>query len=92
MDRFKQGTQAPFDDEERELMDADSWDWDDIIEGEAIENPGAVVTIRFSRDEYLALGRLAGEAGVGTIEFIKQTMLQVAADRKQRPRAVRRPA
>lgn len=92
MDRFKQVAQEPFDDEERELMDVDSWDWSDIIEGDAVGNPGAVLTIRFTKDEYLALGRLADEAGVGTIEFIRQTMLQFAADREQRPSAVRRPA
>ena len=33
--------QEPLDDEERELMNPDNWDWDDPIEGVAVGDPRA---------------------------------------------------
>ncbi|MGH2614077.1 MAG: hypothetical protein ACRDJC_02460 [Thermomicrobiales bacterium] len=73
--------QEPLDDEERELMDPDNWDWDNPIEGRTIGTPGAILRVRFSREEFLDLDRIAREAGVGPIELIRQTMLgKIAAE------------
>ena len=69
--------QEPLDDEERELMDPDNWDWENAEEGIPNPNAGAVLRVRFSRDEFLALDRIAREAGVGPITFIHQTMVEL---------------
>jgi len=65
--------QEPLDDEERELMDPENWDWEHPIEGITVREPS--VTIRFTREEYLALWRNAGEQGLTTNEYIKQAAL-----------------
>jgi hypothetical protein len=72
-------TQEPLDDEERELMDPDNWDWDNPVEVRVIGTPGAVLRVRFTREEFLALARIARETGVGPVAFIHQTMLGVIA-------------
>ena len=69
--------QEPLDDEERELMDPDNWDWDNPLEGRTIGTPGAILRVRFSRDEFLALDRIARESGKGPIDFIHQTMVDL---------------
>jgi hypothetical protein len=85
--------QEPLDDEERELMDPDNWDWDNPVEVHIIGMPGAILRVRFSRDEFLALERIAREAGIGPIDFIHQTMVDLieadanAAQSARSPRA-----
>jgi hypothetical protein len=63
----------PVDDEERELMDPENWDWDNPIESETVSEPA--VTIRFTREQYMALRRDADAQGFTTAEFIKQAAL-----------------
>ena len=65
----------PLDDEERELMDPDTWDWDSIQDLPPARNPGAVVPIRFSLDEITRVGRAADAEGVSLSEYIKQSAL-----------------
>jgi hypothetical protein len=65
----------PLDDEERELMDSDQWDWEHPIEIRVIGDPGAVLRLRFTRDEYVVLSEHARALGVSTHEFIKQAAL-----------------
>jgi hypothetical protein len=85
--------QEPLDDEERELMDPDNWDWDNPNEGRTIGTPGAVLRVRFSREEFVALDRIAREADMGPIAFIHQTMVDLidaeprAAQSAEAPRA-----
>ena len=67
--------QEPLDDEERELMDPDTWDWENAEEGIPNPNAGAILRVRFSREEFVALDRIAREAGVGPITLIHQTMV-----------------
>ena len=69
--------QEPLDDEERELMDPDNWDWDNPVEVNIIGTPGAVLRVRFSRDEFLAIDRMARDAGIAPIAFIHQTMVEL---------------
>ncbi len=86
-------TQEPLDDEERELMDPSNWDWSTTVECRTIGTPGAVLRVRFTRDEYLALARIAREAGVGPVAFIHQTMLeQIAKHEGKGERNHKRPA
>lgn len=67
--------QEPLDDEERELMDPDNWDWDNPVEVHIADSPGAILRVRFSREEFIALNDMAREAGLGPIAFIHQTMV-----------------
>jgi hypothetical protein len=87
-------TQEPLDDEERELMDPNNWDWDRAEEGIPVSNADAVLRVRFARDEFVALARLAREEGIGPIELIRRTMLgRIATDpRARQPAATRRAA
>jgi hypothetical protein len=66
----------PRNDEERELMDPDTWDWESAVEAEIAPDIGAVLRVRFARDEFLTLARVAREEGVNPVEFIRQTMLE----------------
>jgi hypothetical protein len=79
----------PRDDEERELMDPETWDWESTVEAEIAPDLGAVLRVRFSRDEFLTLARVAREEGVNVVEFIRQTMLDrismTAATERGRP-------
>lgn len=65
--------QEPLDDEERELMDPDNWDWENPIEGVTVREPS--VTIRFTREEYMALWRHASAQELTIGEVIKQAAL-----------------
>lgn len=73
--RRTEPTQAPLDDEERELMDPDTWDWDAIEEGATVGEPGTILAIEFSRDEHRMLAQAARAAGMSTPAFIKQVVL-----------------
>lgn len=76
---IRQTTQEPFDDEERDLMNPDNWDWDTPVEVEVVGMPGAVLRVRFTREEYLALAKMAADAGVGPVAFVHQTLLESIA-------------
>jgi hypothetical protein len=67
--------QEPLDDEERELMDPDNWDWENPIEGVTVGDPGAILSIRFTFDEYQHLFEAAHAQGLTTHEFIKRVAL-----------------
>ena len=67
--------EEPLDDEERELMDPDNWDWDNPIEGVTVGDPGAILSIRFTFDEYDHLFEAAHAQGISTHEFIKRLVL-----------------
>ncbi len=66
--------QEPLDDEERELMNPDNWDWDNPIEGVTIGDPKLLLTLEFTSNELRALDALVAAAharGLSTEEFIK---------------------
>jgi hypothetical protein len=71
-----ESTQEPLDDEERELMDPDNWDWSSATPGRTIGTPGAILEIRLTRAEYVALSRHARTLGISPHEFIKQATLE----------------
>lgn len=68
----------PLDDEERELMDPDSWDWASIAELPPAANPGVVLPIRLTLDEMARVGGAADAEGVSIYEYIKQSVLSRA--------------
>ena len=70
-DRFRE----PLDDEERELMDPETWDWDAIQELPPVPNPSAVLPVRFSLDEMRRVGHAAEAEGLSIYEYIKQSTL-----------------
>jgi hypothetical protein len=65
----------PLDDEERELMDPEHWDWDSSVELVAMPDVGAILDIHFTREEVSRLQRLAHAKGMTTHEFIKKAAL-----------------
>lgn len=64
----------PLDDEERELMDPETWDWDHPIEGIPTERPGLVFEIRFAPEELEHLSRSARAEGMSLYAFIKHAV------------------
>ena len=67
--------QEPLDDEERELMNPDNWDWDNVIEGVTVSDPRASLTIPLTFDELDAIVEAAHAQGLSTEEFIKRLVL-----------------
>lgn len=65
----------PLDDEERELMDPESWDWKSLTDLPPAENPGVVLPIRLTLDEMTRVGRAADAEGVSIYEYVKQSVL-----------------
>jgi hypothetical protein len=83
----------PIDAEERELMDPNTWEWEKTEIGHTRGTPGAVIEVRFTREEILALNRLAQQVGVGPVEYTRQTMVRHIADQHEERVAKRkRPA
>jgi hypothetical protein len=76
--------QEPLDEEERELMDPESWDWDHPIQGRTLGTPAAVLRVRFSRDEFRAIASMARSAGIGPVELLRRTMIErIAAEARR---------
>ena len=65
----------PLDDEERELMDPDTWDWDSVEALPPVPSPGVVLPIRFSLDEMQRVSKAAEAQGITIFEYIKQSAL-----------------
>ena len=70
--------QEPLDDEERELMDPETWDWESVVELEPVANPGVVVAIRLSREEFSHVDRAARAEDMMLTEYMKQSALRRA--------------
>ena len=64
--------QEPLDDEERELMNPDNWDWDNLIEGVTVVEPRASLTIPFTFAELDAIVKAAHAQGLSTEAYIKR--------------------
>jgi hypothetical protein len=67
--------QEPLGDEERLLMDQETWDWDSIEEGVPVPNSGAIPEIHLTRDEVARIEPVAHAEGLTLHEFIKQAAL-----------------
>jgi hypothetical protein len=71
-------TPEPLDEEERRLMDPESWDWDSTETGVTVGEPGTMFTMEFSRDEHRLLARAARENGLTTHAYIKRAAIAAA--------------
>jgi hypothetical protein len=71
-------TQEPLDEEERELMDPETWDWENAEELPAMSDVLIELPIALTRDEYRTIGRAADAQGMTTHAFIAQVALAVA--------------
>lgn len=70
--------QEPLDDEERELMAPETWDWNAFEDGVTVGVPGTLLSLEFSRDEHRLLAEVAAGEGLTTHEFIKRSALSSA--------------
>ena len=77
--------QEPLDDEERELMNPDNWDWDNPVELVVAENLVISLPIEVTPDEYGLLDEVARAEGMNPHDYIKRAAL--AAARANDPRA-----
>jgi hypothetical protein len=68
----------PIDDEERELMDPDTWDWDNM--GEVTVLPGfrMVFEVPLDKDELSEIEPAAKAKGMTVIAFLKDAALRAA--------------
>ena len=57
-------------------MDPDAWDWDNPVELSVAKHPGAVLPIRFTREEIVRLEDVARAEGLTPHEFIKRAALE----------------
>ena len=67
--------QEPLDDEERELMNPDNWDWESLGEGVTVGEPRASLAIPFTFAELDAIVEAAHAQGLSTEEFVKRLVL-----------------
>jgi hypothetical protein len=70
--------QEPLDDEERELMDPDNWDWDHPVDVVIAENVGVQLPIDVTFEEFDCLSRVARAIGLTPHEYIKRVALEAA--------------
>jgi hypothetical protein len=70
--------QEPLDDEERELMNPNNWDWDNPVEVVVHENLGIIMPVEVTFEEYSRLDRVARAQGLTPHEFMKRTVLEDA--------------
>jgi hypothetical protein len=70
--------QEPLDDEERELMDPENWDWDHPIEVVVAENPLVQLPIEVTFEEHDCLSKAARAIGLTPHEFMKRAALEAA--------------
>ena len=68
----------PLDDEERALIDTDTWDWDTPVDAVIADNLLAVLPIKITFEESRLLARAARAEGLTPHEFIKRSALQAA--------------
>jgi hypothetical protein len=73
-----ESTQEPLDDEERELMNPDNWNWEHPIEAIVHENLGIIMPIEVTFEEYGRLDAVARSQGLTPHEFMKRTALEAA--------------
>jgi hypothetical protein len=73
-DRLRQ----PLDDEERILMDPDTWDWDTVVEGTPNPDPHPIFEVRLSLDELAQVEPAAIAKGMTVTAFLKHAALRTA--------------
>lgn len=74
-EKFRGTTQEPLDDEERELMDAASWDWDSSEQGAPNPNIAFTFEVRFAGDALKRLTRAARAERTTVHAYIERLVL-----------------
>jgi hypothetical protein len=72
--------EEPLDDEERELMNPDNWDWDNPVDVAVSKHPLAQLPIDFTFDEIKIIEKVARAVGMSPHAFIKQAALKAAIE------------
>lgn len=68
----------PLDDEERELMDPDTWDWDSAQEAIVEPSGYSVTEVRLSYDELSRIERAAIAEGMTVNAYLRHAALRCA--------------
>jgi hypothetical protein len=82
----KSYTNEPLDDEERELMDHSTWDWDSAVVVEGREPDGIPITFYFKEATFNRLMDAAAQVGESPRGYI----VKAALDRAEREERARR--
>ncbi len=70
--------QEPLDEEERELMDPDNWDWENPIEVVMSEDLVISMPIEVTPEEFDLISHVARTEGLSPHEFMKRLALNAA--------------
>jgi hypothetical protein len=70
--------QEPLDDEERELMDPDNWDWENAYVVEPGPDPHLIFEVRLSGEDITHVERAAIARGMTVGAFLRYAALQCA--------------
>jgi hypothetical protein len=70
--------QEPLDEEERELMDPDNWDWENPIDVVVSDNLIITLEIDLTPEESALLSQAAAAEGLPSHRFIKNVALDAA--------------
>ncbi len=73
-----ESTQEPLNDEERELMDPDNWDWENAYEIEPSPDPGLIFEVRLSGDDLKHVERAAIAEGMTVTAYLRYAALRSA--------------
>lgn len=68
--------QEPLDDEERMLMDPDTWDWETAEEGGPSPDPRLIFHVRLSGDDIKRIEPAAVANGMNIGEYLRHVALQ----------------
>ncbi len=68
--------QEPLDDEERELMDPDNWDWENAYKIDPSPDPHLIFEVRLSGDDLALIEPAAIARGMNIGEFLRHLALQ----------------
>lgn len=71
-------------DEVRELQDPSGWDFEQAAVVSPVEQPGAVVAVRFAADDFARVARLAAESNTSVTAFVRDAVLEKVAHRPVR--------
>ena len=68
----------PLDDEERELMDPDNWDWENAYEIDPSPNPRLIFEVPLAGDDLRHIERAAIAEGMTVIAYLRHSALRCA--------------
>jgi hypothetical protein len=76
-----ESTQDPLDEEERQLMDPDNWDWDHPIELIVSDDLEITLEIDLTPEEHKLIAQAAAADGLPTHRYMKAVVLAAARSR-----------